>query len=265
MIEKELASLTLSGGGGLGIAHIGALEILEQQYEFNYYAGVSAGSIVAACHYVGYCAKEISEIVHSQNFLSFAFEGSETNFGLVHGTKVFALLEKIFHKKTFEEIEKKSGKKLRIYATNFQNGEQVCLSTGLISKAVMASLSVPILFDPLQYKNMFLVDGGLSGNFPIQKTLEEYSGKCIGIDVATSLNENINLSEKTFFGKPKGLQSVLERTFRIFFKSQKNYDIKNPRLHILFPNLSEYKTIDIYKLKEIEEVGKKCAKEAFPE
>ncbi len=262
-MKKKNASLTLSGGGGLGLAHVGALRILEHRYNFNYYAGVSAGAIVVACHVCGISADEISKIIHEQNFLSFAFESSETNFGFVHGKKVFTLLEKVFQKKTFEEIEEKLGKKLRIYATNFQNGKQICLKSGLISKAVMASLSIPILFDPFQYNGMFLVDGGLSGNFPIQKTLNEYPDECIGIDVATSLDENIDLSKKTFFGKAKGFQSALERTFRIFFASQKNYDETLHRLHVLQPDLSNFKTIDIFKLKEIEKKGEEYAKNFY--
>ena len=251
----KTAALVLSGGGGLGLAHVGALRVLENQYTFNYYAGVSAGAIVSAAHSCGYSAAEISEIVHDINFFSLAFDRSQTNFGLVQGEKVFALLEGVFQKKTFEELEKENIA-LRLYATDFQTGERVCLRSGSIAKAVMASISVPILFDPLEYNGRFLVDGGLSGNFPMEETLEQYEGQCMGIDVATSLNSDINFGEKSWFGKPKGLQQTLERTFRILFKNQQSFNVNNPKIEkIITPNLTAFKTIDILKLKEIEKAG----------
>ncbi len=251
----QKSALVLSGGGGLGLAHVGALKILEKNFDFDYYAGVSAGAIVSASHAVGYSAEEISEIIHSQNFFSLAFDFSGSNFGILRGKKVYALLEEIFHGKTFEELESQ-GKMLRIYATDFQTGERVEISSGKISEAVMASLSVPVLFEPFLLQKKWLVDGGLSGNFPVSETLENYSGeKILGIDVATSLDFSKDFSQKKFFGKITGIQNTLERTFRILFKSQQYFDEKNPRLRIFTPNLSTFKTIDIHKLKEIEDAG----------
>lgn len=254
------SALVLSGGGGLGLAHIGALKILEKNYTFEYYAGVSAGAIVAAAHAIGYSADEISTIIHDQNFFALSFDFSGSNFGVLRGKKVFELLDKVFEKKTFEDI-KKEGKILKIYATNFQTGERVEISSGRIDFAVMASLSVPLVFEPLFYQEKWLVDGGLSGNFPVEEVLQNYAGKNIlGIDVATSLNTESDFSQKKFFGKAEGMQKTLERTFRILFKSQQHFDSTDPRLTIFTPDLSSFKTIDLHKLKMIEEAGEHCVR-----
>ncbi len=258
---KQKSALVLSGGGGLGLAHVGALKFLEKKYDFEYYAGVSAGAIVAASHAVGKSADEISEIIFSQNFFSLAFDFSKSNFGILRGQKVLNLLEEVFENKTFEELEI-SGKTLKIYATNFQNGDRVEISSGKISEAVMASLSVPILFEPLQKDGKWLVDGGLTGNFPMEETLANYAGeKIVGIDVATSLDEEKDFSQKKWFGKAAGMQNTLERTFRIFFKAQQNFDKNDSRLQIFTPDLTEFKTIDITKLRAIEDAGEKCVQE----
>lgn len=258
------SALVLSGGGGLGLAHIGALKILEKNYTFEYYAGVSAGAIVAAAHAIGYSADKISTIIHDQNFFALSFDFSGSNFGVLRGKKVFELLEKVFEKKTFEDI-KKEGKILKIYATNFQTGERVEISSGKISDAVRASLSVPVLFEPVQKDGKWLVDGGLSGNFPISETMQNYSGeKIIGIDVATSLNSAVDFSEKTFFGKATGIQNTLERTFRILFKNQQHFNPNDPRLEIFTPDLSTFKTIDLTKLRAIESAGQKCIQNKYP-
>jgi len=255
---KPKAALVLSGGGSLGVAHVGALKVLEKKYDFEYYSGVSAGAIVAAAHSIGKSAEEISEIILNQNFLSLAFDFSHSNFGILRGEKIKKLLDETFKEQTFEDLEK-FGKTLRIYATNFQNGERIEISSGKISDAVMASLSVPILFEPHQYNGIWLVDGGLTGNFPMQETMQKYEGeKIIGIDVATAISNDKDFSHHTIFGKVSGMQSVLERTFRIFFKTQNNYDASDKRLKIYTPKLEKFKTIDITKLKEIETAGEEC-------
>jgi len=254
----KTSALVLSGGGGLGLAHVGALKILEKKYDFDSYFGVSAGAIISAAHAVGHSAGEISEIIHSQNFFQLAFDFSGSNFGILRGKKVLKLLREVFKNKTFEDV-KKSGKNLTIFATDFSNGARVSISTGNIAEAVMASLSVPVVFEPFQKDGKWLVDGGLSGNFPMQEAMDIYSGeKIIGIDVATSLDEKKDFSQKKFFGKASGIQNTLERTFRIFFKTQQNFDISDSRLQIFTPDLTVFKTIDITKLRAIEDAGEKC-------
>lgn len=260
----QKAALSLSGGGGLGLAHIGALRILEQHHSFEYYSGVSAGAIVSAAHAIGYTASEISEIIHTQNFFHLAFDFSGSNFGILRGKKVENLLTEVFQNTTFEEL-KKRGKTLVIFATDFSTGERVEISSGKISDAVRASLSVPVLFEPVQRDGKWLVDGGLSGNFPISETMQNYSGeKIIGIDVATSLNTTVDFSEKTFFGKAAGIQNTLERTFRILFKNQQHFNANDPRLEIFTPHLSEFKTIDLTKLRAIESAGQQCIQNKYP-
>lgn len=248
-------SLTLSGGGVRGVAHVGMLKILEQQYQFDYYAGASAGSIVAAAHACGYSAKEISEIIYKQKFRKLIFDFSKTNFGLVRGKKVLTLLEEVFMGKTFEDLQQK-GITLRVYATDFQTGDRVCLCSGSIAKAVMASISFPIFFDPLAYQGRFLVDGGISGNFPMEETFAEYSGKCIGVDVGTPMRSDIDFSAKNFFGKLNGLQVAMEQTFRIFFKTQQRFPKDHPQIERIFiPDLSDFRAVDFSRMKEIEKVG----------
>ena len=64
MNQKRKTALVLSGGGALGTAHIGVIKILEKQgYEFDFYSGVSAGSIIISLLAIGYNSDEIWEIV----------------------------------------------------------------------------------------------------------------------------------------------------------------------------------------------------------
>lgn len=257
------ASLILSGGAALGMAHVGALKVLEDRYDFDYYAGVSAGAMIGAAHACGKTAEDIAKILHSLRVRDFLFDRASTNFGVVRGQKVFELLEKEYEGRTFEDIEKE-GKKLRVYATDFVTGKRVCFNSGNIAKAVMASISIPVVFQPVEYQDRFLVDGMLSGNFPIIETMDEYKGNCIGVDViADSLDENIDLGKKSFLGKRKGLPKTMERMFRILVQHQNDFEINDPRVNILKPKLSAFRTADIRKLKAIEKIGYEAANKHF--
>ncbi len=55
--------LVLSGGGALGAAHVGVVEHLEQlDYQVEYIAGVSAGSIIGALIATGRNSDDIYHI-----------------------------------------------------------------------------------------------------------------------------------------------------------------------------------------------------------
>jgi NTE family protein len=258
----KIASLTLSGGGSLGMAHLGALEVLEQKYDFEYYAGVSAGALVCAAHACGMEAHKLAEMIHGQKMFALLFERGQTNFGLVRGEKVLAFLHEIYQGTTFEDIER-TGKKLRIYATDFNTGERVCFKSGCVAHAVRASVGIPVVFDPFEHQGRLCVDGFLSGNLPMEETLAEYAGECVGIDVCTSLCEESDLEKKSFFGKPGGIAQTVERMFRILLKHQQNFDETNERILMLRPNLTEFKSSDVRKLKEIEAIGKVAALKYF--
>ncbi len=251
------AALVLSGGGGLGLAHVGALRILEKKYDFEYYAGVSAGAIISAAHALGINASEVSTVIHDLNFFKLAFDFTWRNFGILRGKKVYETLVEVFGDKDFADLP--AGKTLKIYATDFSTGERVEITSGSIAKAVMASLSVPLLFEPLWHQDRWLVDGGLSGNFPVEETLSQYAGdKIVGIDVATSINTERDFGQKKILGKTKAMQDSLERTFRVIFRTQQHFDENDKRLEIYRPDLSSVKTIDIFKLKDIEKIGEEC-------
>ena len=107
--KKRKTALVLSGGDALGAAHIGVVEILEKQgYEFDFYSGVSAGSIIISLLAVGYSADEIWEIVEKTNIFSTMFDISKSRFGLIQGDKIIKLFEKYLGRPTISEEDLKA-------------------------------------------------------------------------------------------------------------------------------------------------------------
>ena len=234
MNQKRKTALVLSGGGALGTAHIGVIKILEKQgYEFDFYSGVSAGSIIISLLAIGYNSAEIWEIVERTNIFSAMFDISKSRFGLVQGDKVVKLFKKYLEDQRIEDLEVP----LAIGTTDFSNGQRVMITKGSLVDAIRASISVPVLFEPYFHpvEEKWLVDGGLSQNFPLDYAIDQYSGN--------------------------NIKQVFERVLRIYLSNQQIHFPQDNRVQIIRPQLHNYTASDIFKLKEIYQEGAKTAED----
>ena len=261
MNQKRKTALVLSGGGALGTAHIGVIKILEKQgYEFDFYSGVSAGSIIISLLAIGYNSAEIWEIVERTNIFSAMFDISKSRFGLVQGDKVVKLFKKYLEDQRIEDLEVP----LAIGATDFSNGQRVMITKGSLVDAIRASISVPVLFEPYFHpvEEKWLVDGGLSQNFPLDYAIDQYSGNnIIGVDVASSLSPDFLFFDHKKNWKGNNIKQVFERVLRIYLSNQQIHFPQDNRVQIIRPQLHNYTASDIFKLKEIYQEGAKTAED----
>lgn len=261
--QKQKTALVLSGGGALGAAHIGVVKILEKQgYEFDFYSGVSAGSIIIGLLAVGYSADEIWEIVEKTNIFSTMFDISKSRFGLIQGDKVIKLFKKYLGDQKIEDLEVP----LAVGATDFSNGQRVIIAKGSLVDAIRASISVPVLFAPYFHpvEGKWLVDGGLSQNFPLDSAIRQYSGNnIIGVDVASSLKADFTFSDHKPNWKANNVKYVFERVLRIYLSNQQIHFPKDDRVQIITPQLHDYTASDIFKLKEIYQEGRQTAEDSL--
>lgn len=255
MPTKKKTALVLSGGGALGAAHIGVIKKLEEKnYEFDFLAGVSAGSIICALLAIGKNSTQIKKILEDTKFFSLIFDFSNQNFGLIRGEKVYKMLENIFGDTRFKDIKTP----LYIGATDFQTGEKVIINSGKIIDAVRASISVPIIFDPFFHPKLkkWLSDGGLSLNCPTDIAIKKYKGNQIyAVDVAGSFPKDIDFSEKNYFKKLTTLRQTLERSFRIIFYNQQCCIPQDKRVKIIRPDLRDFSAWKISGMNKIIQKG----------
>lgn len=250
------SALVLSGGAALGIAHIGVLKNLEKIYQFDFIAGVSAGAIVGGGIACGKTPAEIWDAIEETSLFEIAFDISFKNSGFISGDKIHEILDEIYEGKTFEDLEIP----FYVSATDFSSGDQIIISSGKIADAVRASMAVPVVFEPFFHSECqkFLVDGGLSQNFPVDLAIEKYKGaKIIGINVANLPPLPEDFGTKKFFGRNTDLLKSTQRTFKIFFKNQQKHFPNDPRVQIIEPDLSEFSstTLSHRKFKKIIEAG----------
>jgi NTE family protein len=168
----------LSGGGARGYAHLGVLKAFSEQNIFpEAISATSAGSIAAAFICDGYSTDEVREIFQ-KNKLGLSMQWRNWRAGFLSLKKVEEVLKNTLRHKTFEELDTP----LFITATNFVTGDQTIFSEGALIPAILAASSVPLLFPPVEIAGAQYVDGGLSGNLPVEPLLAQYKD-IIGVHV----------------------------------------------------------------------------------
>lgn len=221
--SKDLkVGLVLSGGGAKGLAHIGALKVIEEAgVRIDYIGGTSMGAIVGALYASGYSVKQLDSIFSNVNYstiiqdeiprnaktfyekleseryaLTLPFDNFEVRFpsGLSKGQNLYNLMSKLTaHVNDIDDFSK-----LPIpffcMATNVETGKMVVLDKGYLPSAVKASGALPSIFSPVIIDDMLLVDGGVLNNYPIDEVRAKGMDVIIGIDVQDGLQDRSKLN-----------------------------------------------------------------------
>ena len=219
--REPKVGVVLSGGGAKGLAHIGALKVLEEAgVKIDYIAGTSMGAIVGALYSSGYTAAQLDSIFQVINFniliqddiprsaktfyekdenekyaLSLPFDNFQISFpsGLSRGQNIYNLVSRL----TMHLGDVRDFSKMPIpffcIASNIETGEQVLLDSGSLPKAVSASGAIPSFFSPVKIDGQLLTDGGVTNNYPVQELRDRGAEIIIGIDVQDTLMDREEL------------------------------------------------------------------------
>jgi NTE family protein len=237
--------LVLSGGGARGVAHLGMLKALDELgVKVSAISGTSAGAIVGAFYSAGYKPEEILNIAKTQKFFGF----SNLLFGkagLFNMEAFESVCQTYFTHNKIEQLNIP----MTITATDIVKGEIRYFSKGDLSKALMASSCVPLVFEPVKYENTLMMDGGILNNFPIEPLLS-ICDKIIGVNV-NSISQNFEQIH---------MKDMLDRSFHIAMKGAIQEKIKSCDVLIEPEDMSRFGMFDLSKLDEIYHEGYNCAK-----
>ena len=205
MINKKQPKigLALGSGGVKGLSHVGVIKALKaNNIHIDYIAGSSIGALVGAFYAIDQDIDKLEKIALEANWKTgLSIFDPSLNGGFVKGNRLEKLIETwIADDPTFADLNAP----LTIIATDLLTGKEVDIKQGNIIKAIRASLSVPIVFQPIEYKNKLLADGGLSN--PVPDSVVRAMGADIVIAVNLDnvyfdngldrdMNKNINLAK----------------------------------------------------------------------
>jgi len=241
--EQFNIGLVLSGGGARGFAHLGLLQALNDSCIFpDIISGTSAGALAGVLYADGYTPKEILRLMNSGSRLDF-MRPALPREGLLQIGGIIKILKSSLRAKIFEDL------KIPLYvtATDLNNGKAEYFSKGNLLDPVIASASIPVLFQPVMINDIYYVDGGVLDNLPL-KPIENKCRFLIG-----SFVNPVGYMEKC-----SGLINIAERTFMLSMSKEINEKAKKFDLFVAPAELRNYKILDPEKAEELFEVGYKA-------
>lgn len=179
--DKKLG-IALGGGAAWAVAHIGVLEVLEENgIKIDGIAGTSAGSIVAALYAFGYKPYQIKEMALNLK-LGDVFHWKMSKMGLSQTDRIEKLIISAIGEKKIGD----ANMPLFITATDLMKAEQfVFLDDTPVHVAVAASCAIPGIFVPLELNDMVLVDGSLVADVNCKVLKENGFDVVIGVELST--------------------------------------------------------------------------------
>lgn len=182
-ITNKRVALVLGSGGARGLAHIGAIEALEERgYTITGIAGCSMGSIIAGMYAAGQLqeAKEWFLKVDMQLIWRMIdFNLLSTN-SLVKGQRIIKELEKVVPDRPIESLNIPCA----IVASDMISTEEVLFREGSLFEAVRASISIPLFFEPVQMGQRLLIDGGILNPLPLHIVPRTEGDILIAMDIS---------------------------------------------------------------------------------
>lgn len=210
--NRPKVAVVLSGGGAKGVAHIGALKVIEEMgIPVDIVCGTSMGSLVGGLYSIGYSTATLDSIVRSQDWVpllsdqvdpttlnldelrrenAYTFEHGlsvgpwhTTGGGVIPGHNLMRLFEYLcdgyLDSMDFNDFPIPYA----CVATNIVDNSEVDFHSGHLTKAMRASMAIPGVFTPVRMGNRVLVDGGLRNNFPVDIAREMGADYVIGVSV----------------------------------------------------------------------------------
>ena len=179
---KKNVALVLSSGSSRGLAHIGAIEALEERgYTITSVAGCSMGAIVAGMFAAGKLAelKTWFEEMTRRRMLELT-DFSLGKSHLVKGEKIMDALGELIPDYRIEDLSIP----LALVATDMNTGNEVVFQSGNLNRAIRASFSLPVLLKPIMENNMLLMDGGICNPLPLNRVKRHDGDILVSVNVS---------------------------------------------------------------------------------
>jgi NTE family protein len=242
--------LALGGGAARGFAHIGVIQVLEEQgIKVDLVAGTSAGSLVAALYASGMGGRELATLAENMD------EGAITDWafptrGLIRGEALAKYVREKTGGKNIEQMRMPLG----VVATDLSDGSGSLFRRGDTGVAVRASSSVPAVFQPVRIGSRDYVDGGLVAPVPVRYARQMGAELVIAVDISSPPEE-----------KPgTGAIPMLMQTFSIMGRSINNFELREADV-LIRPKLDGVGSADFSARRRSIQAGREAAQAALPQ
>lgn len=182
--RRPTIGLALGSGGAHGLAHIGVIKaLLDNDIPIDFIAGASSGALIGGLYaaHNDIDAVERVALASDINLLTHLVLDVSVHSGLLSGGAVEQFIRNELDDITFDQLHTP----FAAVATDIRTGEAIILRTGDVTSAIRASISVPVIFEPVAYDGRLLVDGGLVMPVPVALVRSMGADIVIGVNLDT--------------------------------------------------------------------------------
>lgn len=241
--------LALGGGAARGFAHIGVIQVLEEQgIKVDLVTGTSAGSLVAALYANGKSGKELGVLAQGMDetaITDWAFPGR----ALIRGEALARYVREQTGGRSIEQMKLPLG----IVATDLDSGAPVLFQRGDPGVAVRASSAVPAVFQPVKIGNREYVDGGLVSPVPVRFARQMGAELVVAVDI-TAVPEGNATGDAV---------RMLLQTFAIMGRSINSFELKEADV-VIRPKLAGVSSADFTVRAKSLQAGREAALAMLP-
>jgi len=248
--HQNKIGLALGGGAFRGIAHIGVLQVLEENdIKLSRISGTSIGALIGALYAFGTPAQKILEIARGITWMSIS-HFSLSKMGLLNNNEIGDIVENVLGRN--RRIEE-SPIPLSIVATDISKGEKVIFEKGDLTEAVVASTCIPGIFIPIESGERLLVDGFLVENVPVSPLKKRL------LDLIIAVNLDVGRS----YSRPDDIIDVIISALDIAVEVHTRAIVKNADI-LIEPEVGSLSRFDSKKADKFYECGYQAGKKALP-
>jgi len=279
---RPRVGLVLSCGGARGAAHIGVLKMLDRLHvPVDVIAGTSMGAVVGGLYASGMSGEQIEQAMATLDWqaafrdrpprteldyrrkeedrqylvnLPVGLQGKRLVIpkGLVQGQMLTATLRQltlpVARITNFDQLPSR----FRAVATNLETGSARIIGDGDLTTAMRASMSVPGLFAPVEYRNELLVDGGLADILPIDVA------RSMGVDILIVVDAGFPLQPRKSLNS---LPAITNQMLSILLRKDIERDLATlgPNDIVVRPQLGDFSSYDFPETMKIVDAGEAAA------
>ena len=250
MANRPGLGLALGGGFARGFAHLGVLQVLEQNHiPISCIAGTSVGSILGAAYASGAPLARIIATCRTLRLRDIA-RWRVSRLSLASNHRLGDLISRVFDAREFEELQIP----MAVVATDLNSGEPVVLTHGKLVDAIRASCAFPGLFEPVEIGTRCLADGGLVAPVPTRAARDLGASFVLGVSVGI---------HDGYRGTPTNIFQVVSRAVSASQKHQTEVWERHADL-ALRPDVGSIAWDDFDRADEAIEAGAAAARRAIP-
>jgi NTE family protein len=229
MTAAKTWALVLMGGGARGLAHVGVLRALETNgLAPGIITGTSMGGIIGGCYAAGVSAATLTEWLGGLRIDDFSRKGAPPKIfkrpknlfeyvlladyknrffgrlGLDKSDAIEAYLKGCVGRVRIEDLPVK----FACNAVDLVSGQEILFTKGPLSKALRATMSLPLVFAPVRMGSRLLLDGGIVNSAPVE------AARAMGAEVVVLVDIHRPLKRMPASRIKSALQ-IIQRTIEV--------------------------------------------------